>query len=269
MLKHNRLSTTLSTALLLTLPFLSAVAAPQPNGYYYADQQTTAIREMRDSLETVKHSVRNQEAEIRTFEEKLENLDSIIESVRDQISDTSKSHKDQLKGSSAALETKLTALETSVKGILADLKQFQTYSTESSATLAQYKKKITELEKSIEIQNQNIDDMQAAIKALMDIVQIKNPGPKKVINEIPQMASKPVSQPLSDPPSPTTTTSSIPSSQPETLTSTSEILYKVKEGDSLEKIARAHQTSVKAIKELNNLANDKIIVGKTLKIPQN
>lgn len=43
--------------------------------------------------------------------------------------------------------------------------------------------------------------------------------------------------------------------------------YTVKNGDSLEKIARAHQTTVQAIKEHNGLTTDRIIVGKKIKIP--
>lgn len=43
--------------------------------------------------------------------------------------------------------------------------------------------------------------------------------------------------------------------------------YKVKSGDSLEKIAKMHNTTIAGIRELNGMANDKIIVGKTLKIP--
>lgn len=43
--------------------------------------------------------------------------------------------------------------------------------------------------------------------------------------------------------------------------------YKVKTGDSLAKIAKAHQTTVEAIKALNGMNSDKIIVGKTIKIP--
>lgn len=44
--------------------------------------------------------------------------------------------------------------------------------------------------------------------------------------------------------------------------------YKVKAGDSLEKIARAHGTTVQAIKTLNGMSADKIVVGKTLQIPE-
>lgn len=43
--------------------------------------------------------------------------------------------------------------------------------------------------------------------------------------------------------------------------------YRVKSGDSLEKIARNHHTSVQAIKTLNNLSSDKIVVGQELQLP--
>jgi LysM repeat protein len=51
----------------------------------------------------------------------------------------------------------------------------------------------------------------------------------------------------------------------ESKTSPSE-RYSVKPGDSLEKIARKQHTSVKALKELNHLTQDKIVVGQELKI---
>jgi len=44
-------------------------------------------------------------------------------------------------------------------------------------------------------------------------------------------------------------------------------IYKVRPGDSLEKIARAHKTAVEKIKKLNNLDQDLIVVGQELKIP--
>jgi LysM repeat protein len=44
-------------------------------------------------------------------------------------------------------------------------------------------------------------------------------------------------------------------------------VYKVKAGDSLEKIARANKTEVEKIKKLNALELDLIVVGQELKIP--
>jgi peptidoglycan endopeptidase LytE len=43
--------------------------------------------------------------------------------------------------------------------------------------------------------------------------------------------------------------------------------YKIKAGDTLTKIAKAHGTTVKAIQAANNLTTTKISVGKALKIP--
>lgn len=44
-------------------------------------------------------------------------------------------------------------------------------------------------------------------------------------------------------------------------------VYKVKPGDSLEKIARAHKTTRERIKKLNQLDQDLIVIGQELKIP--
>src|ERR1039458_3792195 len=44
--------------------------------------------------------------------------------------------------------------------------------------------------------------------------------------------------------------------------------YVVKAGDTLDRIARAHRTTVKAIKMANGLTSDRIAVGHSLKIPQ-
>lgn len=45
--------------------------------------------------------------------------------------------------------------------------------------------------------------------------------------------------------------------------------YKVRAGDTLEKIARAHKVPVDQLKKLNQLDQDLIVVGQELKIPEN
>lgn len=44
-------------------------------------------------------------------------------------------------------------------------------------------------------------------------------------------------------------------------------IYKVKPGDSLEKIAKAHRTDVSTLKQLNQLKQDLIVVDQELKVP--
>lgn len=48
---------------------------------------------------------------------------------------------------------------------------------------------------------------------------------------------------------------------------TAETIYVVKSGDTLSKIAKAHGVSVKALKSMNDLASDHIVVGSKLKMP--
>ena len=214
-----------------------------PRGQYYQDPNAVAIREMRDCVEDVRHAVNNHEAEIRVFDEKLKNFDSMIESVRDQLGDSTRQHKEQLKGNSANLEAKIGALEETSKGLLSDLRQFKVHSNETTLALTQYRQKLSDIEKSIDQQNQNIDHLQAAMRALMEALNGKPAAPAKggnspsdtVGNEIGASAGR---------------------------------TYKIKAGDSLEKIARSHQTTTQAIKTANGLMTDKIVVGKTLIIPE-
>lgn len=194
---------------------------------YFDDQTSVALREMRDSLDDMRHEVSNHEIEIKTYDEKLRNLETIIDSLRQQSADIALVHKDALKDSSATLEMKLNSLETTTKGLVADLKQFKNHANETASAMAQHKQKLSDLEKILEIQNQNLDSLQTAIKSLSEALQVKSNLP----------------------------------------VASSEKLYKVAPGDSLEKIARKHQTTIQVIKELNGLVNDKIIVGKTLKVP--
>jgi len=53
----------------------------------------------------------------------------------------------------------------------------------------------------------------------------------------------------------------------ESSSSTVAAVYLVKSGDTLSHIARAHNTTIKALKSANDLATDKIVVGQKLKIP--
>jgi LysM repeat protein len=47
----------------------------------------------------------------------------------------------------------------------------------------------------------------------------------------------------------------------------SAVSYVVKRGDTLDRIARAHGTTVRAIKAANGLTSDRIVVGRSLKMP--
>jgi len=54
---------------------------------------------------------------------------------------------------------------------------------------------------------------------------------------------------------------------PEMATSPATRTYRVKPKDSLEKIARLHNTSVETLRKLNQLSNDKIVIDQELRLP--
>jgi chromosome segregation ATPase len=185
------------------------------------------IREMRDGMENMRHEIRNHEAELGMCDERIKNQEIILESIQDQVAASIKATKELLKTSTGDLESKLNSLEATLKGVLTDLRQFKTHANESIAALTHYQEKIEELEKTITEQNENITLLQAAMQSLVEVFQMKDS------HSIAGVSAK---------------------------------TYRVKEGDILGEIARQHQTTVKTIKELNGLVNDRIRVGQVLRL---
>ncbi len=66
----------------------------------------------------------------------------------------------------------------------------------------------------------------------------------------------------------TTKPANVSSGENATVTGHSDNVYVIKPGDTLTRIAKTHGTTVKALKAANSLANDRIVVGARLKIPE-
>jgi LysM repeat protein len=139
-----------------------------------------------------------------------------------------------LEGKTETLSQSLNNLEAMVRGLTNDLRQIKTQSNDSVTVLGQYKQKISELESLLQVQSQHMQNLEAALQSMMEVWQAK-----EAAREIASKASE----------------------------SGSGKTYKVQPGDSLEKIARSQKVSVQALREANQLVNDRILVGQTLKIP--
>ncbi len=210
-------------------------ASPRP--VVYSDtQNNTAMREMQNLLQSLRYESNNHEQEIRIFDEKLKNLDTIIESLREESDQVNLSNKNQIKSQSTAMSEKLSAQEALAQGLISDMKQFKTHAQEVDASFVAIHKKIGALETAVAQINDNIKHMQEAIYTMTDALQGKDVSDKK------------------------SGTAASPKNQSN--------VYIVKSGDSLEKIAKKHQTTVQAIRDLNGLCNDRIIVGKALQLPE-
>jgi LysM repeat protein len=219
----------LQAVLIYTLLFFT-VAEAAPHRYGYDEEHTQTLREMRDTLDMLRHELDNHDSEIRMFQERVNNQEATLSSLRQQVLDANQAHKELVKGNSHSFEVKISSLEGTNKSLIADISQLKTHANESTAALAQYKQKISELEKIIASQTKSITGLQSALRSLTEAMQ----AGEGTVAESSAEGSK---------------------------------TYVIRPGDTLEKIAHAHNTTVKAIKELNQLNHDKIIVGKKIQIP--
>lgn len=214
---------------LLFFLFFIQPAHAAKNRFSSENESSGLSREILGTLQILSHEVANHEDEIRMFEEKFKTQEEVIESLRYQLEEALRAMKETIKGQAAALDNRLFQQENSAKGISTSIKAF---SAESASALADYKNRIVELEKIVAIQNRNIDNLQSALRSLTDAWQESGEG---------------------------SAASALPISTK---------VYMVKAGDSLEKIARHNQTTIKKLKEINSLASDQIIIGQKIQIPE-
>lgn len=208
---------------------------------------TTALRQFKTGLADLRHEVTNHETEIRLFENKLQSQETSFENLQQQLNQDIQSQRDYARASTISLEGKIESvnqaiinLEGMLRGLSNDLRQVKIQSNDSVTVLGQYKLKISELESALEKQNQHMENLEAALQSMMEVWQAKE-SVKEIINK--------------------------PTESPIKFEVDGGKIYKVQAGDSLEKIARAQKVSVQAIREANQLTNDRILIGQKLKIP--
>lgn len=183
---------------------------------------------VQTGLSDIKHQLNNHESEIRMMEEKLNNQEETIEALRQSFCDNGQLQRDLLKDNQASLNSKIESLDTKTKSLVTDLGVLKTHANDLAAVLEQYKQKIKEMEKVMEVQKNQLNHLEEAMRSLMDLMQVKESLGDKV-----EGAKS----------------------------------YRVQPGDTLEKIARSQKVTIQALRDKNNLTNDKIIVGQKLMIP--
>jgi LysM repeat protein len=214
--------------LFFMLPFTLEATRRRPS---FEEDYSILLREVLDNLDNLKNEVQIHESQIMTFEEKFKNLEEIIDSLRQQTTSTVQSVKDTLKNHASQLDVKLADQQNAAKGLSNDVKSF---ANENQQLLKDFRQRITELEKTMELQNQNIESLRTALSSVIEVIKGKETNSEK----------------------------------PESTTAETAKIYKVKAGDNLEKIAKQNQTTIKKLKEWNNLTSDQIIVGQKLKISE-
>jgi LysM repeat protein len=155
-------------------------------------------------------------------------LQIVQERLKNQESSYS-SLKNQSKNQPKAdpASSQLTLLEKRLFQLEKNQEKLSTHANQTSSSFVQYRDKIQEIEKTIDAQNRRLEEVVKLKATLSSISNVMQKNPGD----------------------------------------SSGRSYRVKPGDSLEKIARTERVTVEAIKTQNSLENDRIVVGQELKIP--
>lgn len=175
----------------------------------------------------LRYELANVQAQMQVIQEKMQNQEDIIEALKRDLDNSKKRNQEETKGRQGNVDQKLTAYDSNFKGFVQDLKELKNHTNSHAALLQESEAHIKDLEKTIQKQNESIEHLKSALSSLLD-------GFK---------------------------------GQDAASGAASYTLYEVKSGDSLGLIAQRTKTSIKMIKELNQLKNDAIFTGQKLKIP--
>lgn len=177
---------------------------------------------------SLKHELNNCYAEISILERQVDLLESAVNSLHDEIANTSEESRSIVRDKTKTLHNKVGALEKKTGGMVADIGTIKNHSNETASALKTLQKQMQKLESS---SKSDITALEGAMRSLMAAMQ----GGSQNIAAIDRGAAH---------------------------------TYRVRTGDTLEKIARKNNTTIDAIKELNQLrSEDFIIAGQELLIP--
>ena len=182
----------------------------------------------------VKHEQDNVDAQLRILDGRLATQDALLESARRELAEAQNASRQMISNKLINFESKLDTLSSTQKGLLGDMREMKTHSNDIAISLSQSKQKINEFEKLIEGQNRNIRGLEGALRSLMALVKSDELTPGHGATMAIKVAG---------------------------LRS-----YRVKAGDTLERIANVHGITVDQIKSQNSLKSDLIRVGQELQI---
>ncbi len=220
----------LAYSLLAIMVSSSLVAAPSRNRNYQqpsSGQEQPKNSPLRDFLLNIRHQMTNQEEEIRKLRERLDNDARAVDSVREDTEKLQDFTRTALRDHSETLDTATANFKANHEHLHQDLQQLQQYANSVKELMEQYHRRIQSLEVSVDRHTAGLKSLEAAVQSLIEAFPTADKATAQADDSV----------------------------------------YRIVDGDTLEKIARRNHTTIRRIKEVNGLTSDRIIVGQKLKIP--
>lgn len=188
----------------------------------------------RSELGYIKHEQDNIDVELRIFEGRLDTLEETLSLLKQDIANQQEALLRQVSGQVARGDERMLQLQSFTDEFSRDIRELKTQSNDLSASFSQYKRRFGEFEKVVDRHERNIENLEAAIRSLT-----------AMLKAVPEEKGSSV-----------------------IAATVARSNYRVRSGDTLEKIARAHNITVRQLKEFNQLKNDLIVVDQELTIPK-
>ena len=191
-------------------------------------QMELTLHEVQTNVDDARHDINSFQTELQILDGKIKHQENATASIKQQLVEKILASLENLSRHIHQMEKKMSHTEKKQEIVLKDLQNFSAHSKEVNNALTQYKSRINELEKEIFKQTYRLNDV-AKLKGTLE----------NIVHSMRQSSLEGIYLEK----------------------------YKVKSGDSLEKIARRYKISVDALKKANNLNDDLIVIGQELKIP--
>jgi LysM repeat protein len=214
---------------LLAVFFLFQATGCVPPPAKKESQDSMVLREFRIEIEDLRHKLDGFVLEMQILEDKTDARVAVIEGIREELRESQLRGNEDLLRKFSDIDSRMSISKDKQKGLVADIRQLLTHANETSSSLDQQRKKVNSLEADLGKRERRLEEKLSHLKTAVG----------SLINLIEDNKS------------------SHPTAR----------IYKVKEGDSLDRIARAHKTSIEDLKQINHLDSDLIVIGQELKLP--
>ena len=163
----------------LAMPYNLALAAPQTS-LRQTEDLSTILNKLKIGIHDLKYEMNNHESEIRKFENRLYGQEAAFDSIRENLKEDLQILKDSAKSAQINFEGRIVKLEQLVEhltkassAVSEDLRQLKNHADESSSLLSQYLQKFSDLEKTIQVQKQEVYHLQTALQTMMEALELK------------------------------------------------------------------------------------------------
>lgn len=185
------------------------------------------LHKTRADLEEVKHDLHSHRMETSILEGKMLNQEDSMSSLKKETFDQHQAKLDHVSHHLAALEKRLSNMEKRQDEALQGQQKLTNLTQEMQKAISQSKEKITEMEKCIASATKSLNEVAKLKKNVQRVNQAIEQNYKELIVES----------------------------------------YRVKSGDTLDAIAKAHSTTVETLCKINHLENERILAGQELLVP--